>query len=131
MKHKHMTLPAALALAMLALHFSPAQAGDVEAFCEAAAVVSKAIGPDKVTFMAWCQPEAAKLAGTQRADEATNTPPGPETGATPERLRGDERLRVQGDRGKPLPPSKQTGPIISDPDGPYSPPDKKQYIPDR
>jgi hypothetical protein len=38
--------------------------------------------------MAWCQPEAAKLVATQPADGARSTPPGPETGAAPERLRG-------------------------------------------
>jgi hypothetical protein len=32
------------------------------AFCEDAAIVAKVIGPDKNTFMAWCQPEAGGLA---------------------------------------------------------------------
>jgi hypothetical protein len=53
------------------LNLHPAHAEDAtnataaEAFCEAAAVVSKSIGPDKDAFMAWCKPEAVKLIPTQ------------------------------------------------------------------
>ena len=69
-------LPAALVLA--ALNLLPAHAEDAtsataaEAFCEAAAVVSKSIGPDKDSFMAWCQPEAAKFQGRQSAAAEDN-----------------------------------------------------------
>ena len=76
---------AALALAALTVGLPPAQAQDAEhtagsgdtartadAFCEAATVVGKLIGPDKDSFMAWCQSEAAKFQGRQSAAAEDN-----------------------------------------------------------
>ena len=87
--------------------------------------------------MAWCNPEAARLAGTQAAD-ATNEPPGPETGMREqstmdrvgpavEKAARDAAERKRSDLpGRPLPESKyrsgQTPPIVIQPFPARSPP---------